>query len=511
MPSLPTEPFNRRIEVLLAVVDTPEETGLATQLLEQRGWAVRPWFGSNPDAIGAGRCGLLVEVRLYGARFGAVRAAVSEIEALAQRHQAGMWVVDAVLVEHELTRDHRTVYQTREREDGGAARRSLSPRALRTALTTLRLVMRPGPPNVDLVAELLEQGALTGRPYDPQRHQLRVPAGMEGRDLNASQPATTTPTWVILLPLLSGLLLALTAGVGLATFDGFYLLLPAAMAPLLVWPVGRSLIGTGEQRPLRLQLAWGALAVGMMTSSGAVLALTMPGPLPEGARVLTYTAMGLSALVFIVYGLTYALLHSWFSRNAHWAVPALVPALALTLPWFGGLLHTVYLRTGFGIPSDAVPVSLYWRYLASLKPLGLALVLALLMVAFAGWARHYHQWTHSRGMVTVGVPLVSLAVFGVSALAGIAEAERAAGRAWVAARAGKAPATYYGLESDLVCVEPMAKEISVFKGPLEGKRPLLTFGPSGDRLWLWDPRRTEALSVRLEDVIVTEARQGGCD
>jgi hypothetical protein len=93
MPSLPTEPFNRRVEVLLAVVDTPEETGLATQLLEQRGWAVRPWVGSDPAAIGAGRCGLLVEVRLFGARLGAVGAAVSEIEASHNgiRRACGWW------------------------------------------------------------------------------------------------------------------------------------------------------------------------------------------------------------------------------------------------------------------------------------------------------------------------------------------------------------------------------------------------------------------------------------
>ncbi|MEU9880773.1 hypothetical protein [Streptomyces phaeochromogenes] len=59
-------------------------------------------------------------------------------------------------------------------------------------------------------------------------------------------------------------------------------------------------------------------------------------------------------------------------------------------------------------------------------------------------------------------------------------------------------------------MKPLARQISVFNGPLDGERPLLTFGPSGDRVWLWDPRRTESLSVRLEDVIVTEAWQGDC-
>lgn len=509
MPSLPTEPFNRRIEVLLAVVDTPEETGLATQLLEGRGWDVRPWEGSDPDTIGTGRRGLLVEVRLYGARLGAVQAAVAEIQNLAQRHQAGMWVVDAVLIEHELTRDHRTRYQVRERDDG-AATRPFSPRAARRALTTLRLVVRPGRPDVGLVAERLEQGALTGRPFDPQIHQLRVPVGMEGRDSTAPPPSGVTPPWLGALSVGVGLICALVAGFALSAFEGFTILLPILMVTLLAWPVGRSLLGTREHRPLKLQLAWGGVAVGTMAFLGLMLALTLPGPLTEAARIMTYAATGLALFLFVVYGLGYALVHSWFSRHANWAVPALVPALALTLPWFGGLLHTVYLSTGFGIPADAVPVSLYWRYLASLKPLGLASALALLGLAIGGWMRHYHQWTQARTTATIVVPVMCVTVFGMSMLAGMASAEQAAVRAWRDARAGRAPAPYYGLEGRLVCTEPVGKEIPVFNGPLDTQEPLLTFGSSGDRVWLWDPRRTEALSVRLEDVVVTEAERGGC-
>jgi hypothetical protein len=509
MPAIPTEPFNRRIEVLLAVVETPEETALATELLEARGWAVRQWEGSDPDIIGTGRRGLLVEVRLYGARLGAVQAAVSEIEHLARRHQAGMWVVDAVLIEHELDRDHRTRYQVRE-QDADAAGRSFSLRAFRHAWTSLRIVIRPGRPDLDVVTEQLEHGGLTGRQLDTQRHQLRVPPGWEGRDASGPQPEPPASAWRIALPVIGGLLLALASGFTLAAFKGISLLAPILVVMLLVWPVGRSIIGSGENRPLRLQLGWGAVAVGMMTVFGLMLALIAPGPLAEVARVTTYAAAGLALFLFIIYGLSYALFHTWFSRNANWAVPALIPALALSLPWFGGLLHTVYLRTGFGIPADAVPVSLYWRYLASFKPLGLALALASLMAAIAGWMRHYHQWVNSRGMVTVGVPVVSLVVFGFSALVGVAEAQIDAGRAWQAARAGKTPASYYGLEGELACVTPVDKEIPVFNGPLDSKRPLLTFGPSSDRIWLWDPRRTESLSVRLEDVVVTEAEKGRC-
>ncbi|MGW6057541.1 hypothetical protein [Streptomyces sp. NPDC055189] len=497
------------MEVLVAIIDAPDETGLAAQLLEGRGWTVRPWEAPNPESIGTGRRGLLVEVRLYGARFGAVQAAVGEIENLARRHQAGMWVVDAALIEHDLEHDYRTVFHARER-DTDAPTRLFSLRAVLKSMTALRIVKQPGRPDVQAVADRLQHGALTGRPYDPERLRLHIPTGMEGRDTDASPPDQNPSKWRIVLPFMSGMILALACGYALTAFDGLRLLLPLLMAMALTWPVGRAILGTRVHRPVRVQLAWGASAVGMMTAFGFMLAVTAPGPPAEVARVVTYAAMGGATLAFVLYGLAYALVHSWFSRNANWAIPVLVPALALTLPWFGGLIHTVYLRTGFDLPTDAAPTSLYWQYAAALKPMGVSLAFALLVVAFAGWMRHYHQWVHSRGMVKVGVPLLALFIVSMSMLAGMAGAENAAGRAWTAARAGTTPATYFGLEGSLVCVEPLQKKPSVFNGPLDSKKPLLTFGPSGDRVWLWDPRRTESLSVRLEDVVITESTGRNC-
>lgn len=35
----------------------------------------------------------------------------------------------------------------------------------------------------------------------------------------------------------------------------------------------------------------------------------------------------------------------------------------------------------------------------------------------------------------------------------------------------------------LVCVKPLDEEVAVFNGTLDSKEPLLTFGPSGDRVW----------------------------
>lgn len=224
-----------------------------------------------------------------------------------------------------------------------------------------------------------------------------------------------------------------------------------------------------------------------------------------------YAVLGIVIATLVLYGLAHAFVHSWFSRNANWVVPALVPALALSLPWFGGLLHTMYLKYGFGIPSEAIQVSVYWSYAASLKPVSIAVGLALVVLSFAGWMRHYHQWVNAKGMVRVGVPLMSLFVVGITLAAGLLGAQAAASRAQAATASGRAPAPYYGVQGILVCVKPLNKETAVFNGPLVTTRRLLTFGPSGDRIWLWDPQRGKPLSVRLEDVVVTEETSRACD
>ncbi|MFF3733609.1 hypothetical protein ACFYXM_25675 [Streptomyces sp. NPDC002476] len=518
---MPAEPFNRRIEVLVAVVDSPDETSLATQLLEGRGWSARPWLPrddtADASALGPGRTGLLVEVRLHGARFGAVQAAVSEIENLARRHHAGMWVVDAFLIEHDLTHDHRSVFHAHRRLPASSAPSGFpSPgawvAALRTSLgviSTVRILKQTGRPSVEALEQRLERGTLTGRPYDPQRLQLRVPMGMEGRDPDAPPPSPVS-TWRLAGPLLVGLGLAVACGFAAAAADGLFVLVPLLMACALIWPVGREITNRREEQSLAVTVVWGTAAVAPMTVGSLLLVLALPGPPAQVARVTAYAVLGVALCALILYGLGYALVHSWFSRNANWAVPALVPALALSLPWFGGLLHTMYLKAGFGVPSDAIPVSVYWSYAASLKPIGIALGLAAVVLAIAGWMRHYHQWVHARGMVRIGVPLMSLFVIGISLTAGLVGAETAANRARTAAASGKTPAAYYGVQGRLVCVKPVSEEIPVFNGPLAATRSLLTFGTSGDRVWLWDPQRDQSLSVRLEDVIVTAAGASTC-
>ncbi|QES12152.1 hypothetical protein DEJ45_06900 [Streptomyces venezuelae] len=497
------------------MVDSPEESGLSTQLLEGRGWSVRPWEPGDEDrdALGGGRRGLLVEVRLHGARFGAVQAAVSEIEGLARRHQAGMWVVDAALIEHELSVDRRTVLHAHHRcPDTGAGSpersdfkgRLFAWRTLFGLVTSVRIVKQDGRPSVEAVAERLTHGALTRRPYDSENLQLRIPAGLEGR--SPEEPPAESP-WPAALLLSAYFLSAVTCGYMTAVTESLLALVPIVIACTLGWPVGLKVFPHHESRPWSVPLAVGSLFVGALM----VIGMQVPDIVASTPSVETVVWAAVTVVLIppVSYGLRYAFVHSWFSRNANWAVPALVPALGLTLPWFGSLMHTVYLRRAFGFPSEAVPVSVYWTYAASLVPVGAAAVGAVVVLALAGWARHFHL-IRVRGMERVGLALMTLFVVGMTLVTGLAVAQIDASKARVTAASSGNPAPYYGIQGTFVCVKPLSKDIAVFNGPLVSTRPLLTFGPSGDRIWLWDPRRGKPLSVRLEDVTVTEKTSRTC-
>ncbi|WP_240136196.1 hypothetical protein [Streptomyces sp. MUM 178J] len=516
---MPLSPFNRRVDVLVAIADAPDEAALAIRLLEARGWSTRSWVqhGSDMSVLGTGQRGLLVEVRVYGARFGAVTAAVREIEKLAQGHQAGLWVVDAALVEHAVDQDHRSVYHVHAKapEASGLLNTVRRCRSRLGAATTLRVVKRPGRPNIAALSRRLEDGSFTGRSFNSSAMELRVPMGMAGRpqgsDEEAEPVADDQKKWLSVLALLGTCLISLGSGFAAVFIDGPWLLVPVLVPFLLVWPVGRLVTGPREPR-MAPKLAWGAMVVGTLTLPGSVLALTVPGSPAEVARAMM-VALPLLAVASVIagaYGVVHAFVHSWFGRHASWLLPALVPALALTLPWLGGLQYTVYLRAGFGIPAEAVSIDTYWRYFAPSRPVGLAAVLLLLWAGVSGWLRYFHLRPRGPVIPTVVTLVVSLIALGLPIVFEAAEAEKAAARARITAWEGRDPAPYFGVRGRLVCVRGMEERIPVFNGPLDSERPLLTFGPSEDRVWLWDPRRAESLSVRLEDVAVHRAVNGRC-
>ncbi len=86
----------------------------------------------------------------------------------------------------------------------------------------------------------------------------------------------------------------------------------------------------------------------------------------------------------------------------------------------------------------------------------------------------------------VMVPLVALLyvlTILTTGMSGVSVAAKAAARD---AMNGKQPKPYFGIKGTLMCVTPVSGDASVYNGPLPKGRPVLTFGVSNGRLWLWD-------------------------
>ncbi|NUO44691.1 MAG: hypothetical protein HOV73_29680, partial [Streptomyces sp.] len=220
---------------------------------------------------------------------------------------------------------------------------------------------------------------------------------------------------------------------------------------------------------------------------------------------------------FVAFGLWYALSASWFSRNVQWFLPVLAAPLPFVVPWVGAFLHAVYLEDMFGIPADAVHVGFYWQYAVALKPLGVAVVCVLTALAVGGWARHFNVAPSVGGFFRLMLVLAGLVAVLTTVTLSLDTTEKAAERAMDAAADGRRPPGYYGLQGDLVCVRPLSGRIPVINGPLPTTRPLISFQPSGDTLWLWDPSRSRgedstrhALRVRAEDVTLSAAHGTHC-
>ncbi|MFE0625708.1 hypothetical protein ACFW3D_01905 [Streptomyces sp. NPDC058864] len=223
--------------------------------------------------------------------------------------------------------------------------------------------------------------------------------------------------------------------------------------------------------------------------------------------------------LFCAPGVYFGLRDSWFSRNAVWLVPLALPVGWSLVTWLGRLMQALYLDR-FGIPSGSVrSAGDLWPYAAAAEPLGLALGFVLFFTAVAGWLRHVHVAKGDNRLALVAVIVLLSAAFGATALlAGARDADRAARDAGAAARRGHAPAAYFGMQGTLMCVVPVGDgPVPVENGPVPADHAVLSFGASGDWIWLWDPDRSQALSVRRDDVQLLPAaavsggsRRTGC-
>ncbi|MFC7303089.1 hypothetical protein ACFQVC_02500 [Streptomyces monticola] len=512
-------PTNRRVRLVVEVLDDPDEVARATEALAaQPGWTVRPAEerdGVTPQT----RCTVLVvDVAARGAKRTAVGSVREKAARLAEQRKIAMWVRRAWLHLPVRAPDVTVVHVHRTTPAGAGPLRSWLWRqwiAVGGADTHHTLLL-PGPPDPDpevdkrrARAELVGRDVIGAEPFDPATHDVRLSVG--------PRPAVhTSQRRLITHLLLTVAFVVAMAGCGMVLAAGaspwrFAVLLPAAA---LVWPVGRWTT-SNEPRPWVFRLSVGLVLTGSIVFLGFLWHSRRPGGLSAQLVALLPALL----VVFTVLGVWHAVAHSWFSRNVHWLLPVLVAPLPFVLPWAGSFLHSVYLEDGLGIPANSVHIAFYWHYAAALEPLATAAGLALVFVACTGWARYFDWQMGAGGLIPWSAPLL-IAVFAVTlGSSTLDEVADAAERAARDTRSGQRPGSYYGLQGELVCVRPLekGKALPVHGGPAPVGHPVLTFKPEGDTVWVWDPdpargrdATRHAVRLRAEDIELLPARRGTC-
>ncbi|MEY9995251.1 MFS family permease [Streptomyces sp. V4I8] len=505
-------PFNRRVRLVVEVRDDQDELELATGVFGAQGWGVRPARDGDSVTVEEGYAGLVVEIPVHGSRWTARSTAVEQLTAVAKRRKLDLWVRESKLIPPKSV-DQHTIYHVHRRVPGDASPvvRWLAEHWVAVGGLDVRHTLQLRGAYSDeqreqVLAELAARN-LGGPPFDPDAHDIRRAIGP--RAGTGSTEAHRDPATIALACLV--VLVSVACGIVLAAFTSPWRLLATAVPAALCRPVG-AWVTSNEPRPKLVRLGCGAVITGGLT----VISFLWADAQDTGAAGLLAgfgTTLGIGLTVF---GLWYALSESWFSRNVQWFLPVLAAPLPFVVPWVGSFLHAVYLEDYFGIPAGTVHVGFYWQYAVAFKPLATTTACLLVLVALAGWARHFNVQTGVTGFLRWVLPLVGLVMLLTVVDIALDDVDQAADRAVDAAAAGRRPAAYFGLDGELVCVEPLSPKISVINGPVPTGHPVLSFRANGDTLWLWDPdpargedTARHSLRVRAEDValVVTDGKR----
>jgi hypothetical protein len=239
--------------------------------------------------------------------------------------------------------------------------------------------------------------------------------------------------------------------------------------------------------------------------SAAVLAVEAHG----GWQFCGWFVTVLFGATWLVAGIRAALRGSPARRTVIWALPLASPILLPLVTWIGTLVQERYIGT-FGIPPDSVHIGATDRLWAGALPVLGIVGCSAFGVAAAGWNRRVHA--HPTGLdvskissaagigLLIGVFAVFLPFLITAHPEEALDAEGSVGRY-------QQPSSYYGLRPTLVCVKPVEAVAhpelglpgAAYGGTVPLAWPVLTFGPDGDRIWLWDPHTRNALDMDLAD------------
>jgi hypothetical protein len=237
--------------------------------------------------------------------------------------------------------------------------------------------------------------------------------------------------------------------------------------------------------------------------AGFAALINLVGVPPEGPDDILIVCMAIAlALSYMIggWGIRHAVLYSATVRLAlPWTVPLALPVLLAGVPRIGDVVQNKYLSS-FYLPDHTATSDWQDSLGAGVFPTLWALGGFLLIMGIAALVH--------RAYARAGAPFGPILALGslCAFTAGLVLAAVAVGRADAVAAddqralaSGQVPDDFFGLRPDFVCVRPTTKSPPVY-GPIPpSTRPVVTFGPQGDRIALWDPKTGQALSMRLED------------
>lgn len=506
-------PFNRRVRLVVEVRDDQDELELATGVFAAQGWGVRPARDADAVTPDEGYTGLIVEIPIHGSRWTARSTAAERLTSLARRRKIDVWVRETKLIPSTSEKRHTTYHvHRRVPDDAGPVLRRLAEHWIAVGGADVRHTLHLRGEYSDEQREQalaeLEARTLGGRPFDRETHDIRLAIGARpgpGPAEPHRDPRTIAVACAVVLVCVA---FGLVVGALTTPWRFTALAVPAA----LCWPVG-AWMTSNAPLPRLVRLGCGVLLTGLLTFAGWLFGSSQATGLPGLFAGLGATlGLGVTGL-----GLWYALSRSWFSRNVQWFLPVLAAPVPFVMPWVGAFLHTVYLEDMFGIPADTVHVAFYWQYAVAARPLTTAVACGLVLLALGGWARHFNVQAGISGFLRWVLVLAGLVSVLTVAQISLHDVEKAARRAMDAAAAGRRPPSYFGLQGELVCVEPLSPRIPVINGPVPTGRPVLSFQASGDTVWLWDPAPSRgedstrhAVRVRAEDVALIGAHGRHC-
>jgi len=392
-------------------------------------------------------------------------------------HIRGSWVWEQEIVPTLPFRTYRSADADRSDITGWLARRWVS-----AGFTDLNEVIHAHS-EAEAEAEFHRRARLANAPERPTGAALRratavpgatrVPTALDRRVLRRVQNWDTTWTSLFAVGLLATVFLSRDWWVGSA-FGWAAVVAGWGISASLYWVLLPRVFGRGPQPSGTRTWSTAALITSVPLLFGVILSLLAPA-----AMVAWQIFLATLGLVFTVNGLRLLTAAAWTRQAAIAAVPVLLALFPPLTHQITQLSYACYLHA-FHLSAGDAQVTIGW--LGALVPVGAGTVGAIIALALAGYARHWHV-EDSRLVLFLATCLFALGVLGATA-----HAWQAGAKAEAAAATGHVPTAWQRLEPEAVCVYPVIDEIPYSGQPPVLGHPVVTFGATATEVALWDPR-----------------------